>query len=62
MALAALFLVFLPVFFIRLWAMVWFGLRSETRLISDLNLREVFVLSFAIGLGFALGFMPGLVF
>jgi NADH:ubiquinone oxidoreductase subunit 4 (subunit M) len=61
-ALAALFLVFLPIFFIRLWAMVWFGFRSEPRLVLDLNLREVFVLSFAIGLGLLLGLMPGLVF
>lgn len=61
-ALAVLFLAFLPIFFIRLWAMVWFGLRSESRLVADLNLREAFVLFFAIGLGFALGLMPGIVF
>lgn len=61
-ALAVLFLAFLPIFFIRLWSMVWFGLRSEVRLAVDLNLREAFVLSFAIGVGLALGLMPGLVF
>ncbi len=61
-ALAALFLVFLPIFFIRLWAMVWFGFRSESRLVLDLSLREVFILSFAIGLGLLMGLMPGLVF
>jgi NADH:ubiquinone oxidoreductase subunit 4 (subunit M) len=61
-SLALLFLVFLPIFFIRLWAMIWFGLRSEVGLVVDLNLREAFVLSFAVGLGLALGLMPGLVF
>jgi NADH:ubiquinone oxidoreductase subunit 4 (subunit M) len=61
-ALAVVFLGFLPIFFIRLWSMIWFGLRSEAGLVVDLNLREAFVLSFAIGLGFVLGLMPGLVF
>lgn len=61
-ALAALFLVFLPIFFIRLWAMVWFGLRSDARFISDVSMKEAFILTFAIGMGFLLGLMPGLVF
>lgn len=61
-ALAVLFLVFLPIFFIRLWSMIWFGLRGGSSLIPDLDAREAFVLFFAIGLGFLLGLMPGLVF
>lgn len=42
--------------------MIWFGLRSDVCLIADINLREVAILSFAIGLGFVLGLAPGLVF
>lgn len=61
-ALGGLFLVFLPIFFIRLWAMVWFGIRSDGRYIFDLSTKEAFILAFAIGLSFLLGVMPGLVF
>jgi len=61
-ALALLFLVFLPIFFIRLWSMVWFGLRSGVGTITDLSSREAFILFFAIGMGFLLGVAPGLVF
>jgi hypothetical protein len=52
----------LPVFFIRLWSMVWFGNRGGARLINDLASREVLILGVSIGLGFVLGLTPGVLF
>ncbi len=60
--LGLLFLVFLPIFFIRLWAMVWFGLHTDVRYVSDLTAKEAVILGFATGLGLLLGLMPGLLF
>lgn len=60
--LGVLFLLLLPMFFIRLWSLLWFGVRAGARSIPDLSAREVFILGFAIGLGALLGVMPGLVF
>lgn len=59
-ALGVLFLVILPIFFIRLWSLVWFGSRAGSARVYDLTSREVVVLAPAIALGFALGLAPGL--
>jgi NADH-quinone oxidoreductase subunit M len=60
--LGVIFLIVLPIFFIRLWSMVWFGNRGGARLINDLASRELLILGVSIGLGFILGLTPGILF
>ena len=62
MPLGVLFLVILPVFFIRLWSLIWFGSRHGGARIYDATARESLILSFALGGGVALGLFPGLLF
>lgn len=58
-SLGFLFLVVLPIFFIRLWSLVWFGSRAGGARIYDASFREAAILGTAIGLGFLLGLAPG---
>lgn len=62
MALGLLFLVILPIFFIRLWSLVWFGARSGAVRVYDATAREALLLSLSIGGGVVLGLCPGLMF
>jgi NADH-quinone oxidoreductase subunit M len=61
LALGALFLVVLPVFFIRLWSLVWFGARGGVSRIYDVSVREALVLGLSLGGGLFLGLCPGAV-
>jgi NADH-quinone oxidoreductase subunit M len=62
MALGLLFLVVLPVFFIRLWSLVWFGARGGGAKVYDVTGREALVLISALAGGLILGLCPGLMF
>ena len=62
MALGFLFLVVLPIFFIRLWSLVWFGARGGAARVYDATSREALLLTLSIGGGFALGLCPGVMF
>lgn len=61
-ALGLLFLVVLPVFFVRLWSLVWFGARGGAGRIYDATGRETLVLTSAIAGGVILGLCPGQMF
>jgi len=60
-ALALLFLVALPVFFVRLWSLIWFGARGAGRGAHDAPSREALLLSLSLGGGLCLGLCPGIV-
>jgi NADH-quinone oxidoreductase subunit M len=62
LALGVLFLIVLPVFFIRLWSLVWFGARGGAALIYDATAREALILTLSLGAGVAMGLCPGLLF
>ena len=57
---AVFFLLFIPLFFIRLWVPVWFG--SQVRACCpDLSGREAALFMFSLGGSILLGLCPGLV-
>jgi NADH-quinone oxidoreductase subunit M len=58
-ALGLLFLVALPVFFIRLWSLIWFGARGGSARIYDVTSREALILGLSMGGGALLGVCPG---
>lgn len=57
-------LMLIPLFFIRLWVPVWYGLPSSALQAKalDLTSKEVWVFYFSLGMGLCLGVYPGLVF
>jgi NADH:ubiquinone oxidoreductase subunit 4 (subunit M) len=58
-----LFLLVLPLFFVRLWVPIWFGAHRPTPISGgwhDLGARELLLFSCALGASFALGLAPGL--
>jgi formate hydrogenlyase subunit 3/multisubunit Na+/H+ antiporter MnhD subunit len=61
-ALGVLFLVVLPIFFVRLWSLVWFGARAQAALVYDLSAREAMLLGLSLGASVGLGLAPGLLF
>ena len=60
--LGLLFLVVLPVFFIRLWSLIWFGSRGGAPRVYDATAREALLLILALGGGVGMGLCPGLLF
>jgi formate hydrogenlyase subunit 3/multisubunit Na+/H+ antiporter MnhD subunit len=62
LALGVLFLVVLPVFFVRLWSLIWFGSRSSGGVVYDLTRREALLLGLSVGGSFVIGLCPGLIF
>lgn len=57
-----IFFLLLPLFFVRLWVPVWFGLYKPATAALDLSARELYLLSFTGGMGVFLGFCPTLFF
>lgn len=63
LVLAVIFLVFLPLFFIRLWAPIWLGLAPAARAVYfDLTAREATLVGVALLGGFVLGWWPSLAY
>jgi hypothetical protein len=59
----------LPLFFVRLWVPIWFGLNStgasasaRSLTVTDLTAKEMYVLSFSSGMGVLLGVFPTIFF
>lgn len=61
-SLGALLLLVVPLFFVRLWAPLWFGLARPSTLVYDLSAVELMLFGFLLALSVALAFFPSIVF
>ncbi len=62
-----IFFLILPLYFIRLWVPIWFGLgatttKTKTFVYIDLTSKEIFLLGFSSGINIILGIYPTLFF